>query len=60
MKKKKGKGYYYDILWDKFVFGGDYLNWKILKGKGKEYKMRIYDGKSRMIFEGEYLKGKKL
>ena len=50
--KRNGKGIeYFD---NKSTFEGEYKNGKIFKGKGK-----IYDDMDNLVFDGEYLDGKK-
>ena len=52
----KTKGKEYDIINNKYIYEGEYLNGE-RSGKGKEFYPYYEDEK--VIFEGEYLKGKR-
>ena len=49
MKKEMEKGKNMNMIYDKLIFQGEYLNGKRY-GKGKEYNRG-----GQLIFEGEYL-----
>ena len=51
-RNRNGKGFEYHD--NKFVFEGEYKNGIIVNGKGK-----IYDNKGNIIFNGEYINGKR-
>ena len=51
-RNRNGKGYEYHD--NKFVFEGEYQNGEIVNGKGK-----LFDYKGNMIFNGEYINGKR-
>ena len=53
--KKNGKGKEYNFYNGKYLFVGEFKNGERWNGYGKEYNLE-----GKLIFDGEYTKGKKI